>query len=79
LASAFVFVTCGFNQSALVQKRVKQVHGVQAAKLTNGVYDLIIEVQSDNQEKLMRVVDDVKLVSGVRFALTSVIQSQDNR
>lgn len=79
MPSAFVFLTCGANQIATVQNQVKQIHGVLDAKLTTGTYDLILRVQGDDHEKLMQVVGTIKLLAGVKLALTNIIQNPESK
>jgi DNA-binding Lrp family transcriptional regulator len=70
---AFVFVNCGLDQSSAVEKAVKDVQGVLEANLTTGIYDLILKVQADDENKLEEVIKRIKTISGVTSTMTSII------
>lgn len=75
---AFVFVNCiDDDQAAAVEKAVKDVQGVLEANLTTGIYDLILKVQVDDENKLEEVIKRIKAIAGVTSTMTSIIYKAD--
>lgn len=73
---AFVFVECAVGMEEHVKHAVEQVQGVLEAHATSGgVYDLIVKIDSEVENKLREVLQQIKGIQGVGSALTSIVYS----
>lgn len=69
---AFVFVNCVQNQLPELERKVREVSGVVESYSTNGIYDMLLKVKTENDIALRDVINKVKKIRGIASAITSI-------
>ena len=73
MAMAYVLLTSdmGFERDLL--KALKDIPSVSEAFKVYGVYDIIIKVESDTEEDLKELVNEIRLMEKVRSTLMMTV------
>ena len=71
---AFVLVSTEVGQEQDVAAEVKRIPGVREAHVVYGLYDVIVELEGDDQEAIRSVVfSKIRALSHVKSSLTLVV------
>jgi DNA-binding Lrp family transcriptional regulator len=70
---AFVLVNCDMEKSKSVETAVKKVAGVTDVHSTDGIYDMIIRAEGEDESRLREVIKRIKRIAGVTATLTSIV------
>jgi DNA-binding Lrp family transcriptional regulator len=71
MSKAFVLVNTSLGSEDRLQSELKKVEGVVGVHQVYGVYDLVVEVEADSDQKLKEVVfSKIRTVKDVRSTLT---------
>jgi DNA-binding Lrp family transcriptional regulator len=77
MISGLVFANCYLDQDTLAEKTIRQINGVLEVHRTYGVYDLVVKIQAADEEKLNRILRDIRSTQGVQSVLTSIVYRQE--
>ena len=66
----FILFNCDLGAEEYILDELKQVQNISNAYLTFGAYDIIAEVQVENQEEFTKVIADVRKLSRVVSTMT---------
>ncbi|MDA4123541.1 MAG: Lrp/AsnC family transcriptional regulator [Thaumarchaeota archaeon] len=68
---AFVLVNTNLGSEAEVELELKKVGGIVGVHEVYGVYDLVIEVEAESQQKLKEIIfSRIRTLKNVRSTLT---------
>ncbi|MDH3311546.1 MAG: Lrp/AsnC ligand binding domain-containing protein [Nitrosopumilus sp.] len=56
MVKAYVMMTCNLGSEKEVITSLKKIDGVKEAHVTLGLYDVIVQVESDSEEKIREIV-----------------------
>ena len=71
MSKAFVLVNTNLGSEADVESELKKVEGVVGVYEVYGVYDLVIEVEAESQQKLNEIIfSRIRTLKHVRSTLT---------
>ena len=66
----FILFNCDLGAEEYILDELKQVQNISNAYLTFGAYDIIAEVQVENQEEFTKVIGAVRKLSRVVSTMT---------
>ena len=66
----FILFNCDLGAEEYILDELKQVQNISNAYLTFGAYDIIAEVQVENQEEFTKVIAAVRKLSRVVSTMT---------
>ena len=70
---AFLFIECLKEQAESVKRLAKQVQGVsEAHSISTGSYDVIVKVETEDEQNLKDVVQTIKGIAGIMAVITSI-------
>lgn len=73
-AAIFVLVNCEIGKEKEILEELKNVPEVTEAYLLYGVYDLIIKIEGESNEKLKEVLlNKVRKIEGIKTTLSMVV------
>lgn len=78
MISGLVLANCFLFQDDSIQGALRKINGVQQVFRTVGVYDLIIRVQAEDEDKLRQLVRRIKAVDGIQSVLTNIIYKPED-
>lgn len=74
MPSAYVLINCDVGEEESTIKEIGALDGVKNVEQTDGVYDIIVTIQSDNMELLKEAVTwKIKRLPKVRSTVTLVV------
>lgn len=74
---AFIFVNCNVDEGSRAERNVKKVRGVVESHYTSGAYDMILKVKAETESELRDIIKNVRRVTGVGAAITSIVYGND--
>ncbi len=75
--SGFILLNCDLGAEEYIVEELKQMPNIKNAHLTFGAYDVIVEVNTENQQTFDRTVAEIRKLSRVESTMTlSVINSE---
>lgn len=76
MRKAYVLVNTQIGEARMVRDRMLTIEGVTQAECVYGVYDVVIMVEHENNDKLKQIITEkVRQVDGVRSTLTMILTS----
>ncbi|NIM25046.1 MAG: Lrp/AsnC family transcriptional regulator [Nitrososphaeria archaeon] len=66
----FILLNCDLGAEEYVVDELKQMSSVSNAYLTFGAYDIIAEIQTDNQDEFEKTVSAIRKLSRVVSTMT---------
>ena len=73
----FILLNCDLGAEEYILDELKQIQNISNADLTFGAYDIIAEIQVENQEGFTKVIAAVRKLSRVVSTMTlNVIDSE---
>ena len=66
----FILLNCDLGAEEYILDELKQVQNISNAYLTFGAYDIIAEIQVENQEEFTKVIATVRKLSRVVSTMT---------
>lgn len=75
---AFVLVNCDIDRSESIEMAARKIAGVSDVHSTNGIYDLIIRAEVEDESRLAEVIRKIKKMAGIRATLTSIVYNTTN-
>ncbi len=73
-AAIFVLVNCEIGKEREILEKLKNVPEVTEAYLLYGVYDIIIKIEGESNDKLREVMlSKVRRIEGIKSTLTMVV------
>ncbi len=66
----FILLNCDLGAEEYILEELKQVQNISNAYLTFGAYDIIAEIQVENQEGFTKVISAVRKLSRVISTMT---------
>ena len=73
----FILLNCDLGAEEYILEELNQIQDISNAYLTFGAYDLIVEIQVENQEGFTKVIAAVRKLSRVVSTMTlNVIDSE---
>ncbi|MBU0546897.1 MAG: Lrp/AsnC ligand binding domain-containing protein [Patescibacteria group bacterium] len=74
MTKALVLINTKMGEEKEVLKKVKEIGGVKKAYIYYGVYDIIAEVETDDNQKLGKLVTDcIRRIPNVEATITLLI------
>ena len=71
MSKAFVLVNTNLGSEAEVKSGLKEIEGIVGVHEVYGVYDLVIEVEAESQQKLKEIIfSRIRTLKNVRSTLT---------
>jgi DNA-binding Lrp family transcriptional regulator len=61
------------EKSESVERAAKKVSGVVDVHCTDGIYDMIIRAEGEDESRLAEVIRRIKRIDGVTATLTSIV------
>jgi DNA-binding Lrp family transcriptional regulator len=81
MPTAYVVITCDLGHEAEVIRAITNLKGVQEAKGTFGVYDIVVKVVADSMESLRDTITyEMTRIPNIRSKITLIViegQGQD--
>jgi len=73
----FILLNCDLGAEEYIVDELKQMEDVNNAYLTFGAYDVVAEVQTENQDEFEKVIASIRKLSRVVSTMTlNVIQPE---
>ncbi|TRZ69517.1 MAG: Lrp/AsnC family transcriptional regulator [Nitrosopumilaceae archaeon] len=73
----FILLNCDLGAEEYILEELKQMPNIKNAHLTFGAYDVIVEVNTENQQAFDKTVAGIRKLSRVESTMTlSVINSE---
>ena len=73
----FILLNCDLGAEGYIVDKLKQMEHITNAYLTFGAYDVIAEIQTDDQDKFERAIATIRRLSRVVSTMTlNVISSE---
>jgi len=66
----FILLNCDLGAEEYIVDELKQMEDVNNAYLTFGAYDVVAEVQTENQEKFEKIIASIRKLSRVVSTMT---------
>jgi DNA-binding Lrp family transcriptional regulator len=66
----FILLNCDLGAEEYIVDELKQMQDVNNAYLTFGAYDVVAEVQTENQDEFERVIASIRKLSRVVSTMT---------
>ncbi len=66
----FILLNCDLGAEEYIVDELKQMEDVSNAYLTFGAYDVIAEIQTENQEEFAKVIATIRKLSRVVSTMT---------
>lgn len=66
----FILLNCDLGAEEYIVDELKQMQDVNNAYLTFGAYDVVAEVQTENQDEFERVIASIRKLSRVISTMT---------
>jgi DNA-binding Lrp family transcriptional regulator len=74
LRRAFVFVNSDLGSEVELRSEVKKVEGVVAVFLVYGLYDMVVEVEAESDQKLKQIIfSSIRRLKRVKSTLTLAV------
>jgi DNA-binding Lrp family transcriptional regulator len=71
MSKAFVLVNTDLGSEAEVKSELKKLEGIVGAYEVYGVYDLVVEIQAESDQKLKEIIfSKIRTLKHVRSTLT---------
>ena len=70
MQTGFILLNCDLGAEEYIVDELKQMDAIHNAYLTFGAYDVIAEVQTENQEEFERVIARIRKLSRVVSTMT---------
>lgn len=75
--AGFILLNCDLGAEEYIVEELKQMPNIKNAHLTFGAYDVIVEVNTENQQTFDKTVAEIRKLSRVESTMTlSVINSE---
>lgn len=75
--TGFILLNCDLGAEEYILEELKQIPNIKNAHLTFGAYDVIVEVNTENQQAFDKTVAGIRKLSRVESTMTlSVINSE---
>jgi DNA-binding Lrp family transcriptional regulator len=75
--TGFILLNCDLGAEEYILEELKQMPNIKNAHLTFGAYDVIVEVNTENQQAFDKTVAGIRKLSRVESTMTlSVINSE---
>ena len=75
--NGFILLNCDLGAEEYILEELKQMPNIKNAHLTFGAYDVIVEVNTENQQAFDKTVAGIRKLSRVESTMTlSVINSE---
>ena len=75
--AGFILLNCDLGAEEYIVEELKQMPNIKNAHLTFGAYDVIVEVNTENQQAFDKTVAGIRKLSRVESTMTlSVINSE---
>jgi DNA-binding Lrp family transcriptional regulator len=73
---AFVLLNCSIIDKMNVVKALRETDGVLDVFVTSGIYDIILKVRAESEEKLHELVmTKIRIIEGITSSITMVAHS----
>ena len=66
----FILLNCDLGAEEYIVDELKQMQNISSAHLTFGAYDVIAEIQTDNQDEFEKVIATIRKLSRVVSTMT---------
>ena len=70
MIKGFILLNCDLGAEEYIVDELKQMQEVSNAYLTFGAYDVIAEIQAENQEEFAKVIATIRKLSRVVSTMT---------
>ncbi len=70
MIKGFILLNCDLGAEEYIVDELKQMQEVSNAYLTFGAYDVIAEIQTENQEEFAKVIATIRKLSRVVSTMT---------
>lgn len=75
--AGFILLNCDLGAEEYILEELKQMPNIKSAHLTFGAYDVIVEVNTEDQQTFDKTVAGIRKLSRVESTMTlSVINSE---
>lgn len=72
MTTAYVLINTDTGQEYSVYDELKVLGGVVEANIVYGVYDIVVKVKTEDNDKLRKLVEYIRKVKGIRSTLTLI-------
>ena len=66
----FILLNCDLGAEEYIVEELKQMEGVKNAYLTFGAYDVIAEIETENQEGIGKAIAEIRKLTRVVSTMT---------
>jgi len=74
MPSAFIIINCDLGSEEAVLKEIVQLDGVKEVKRVSGIYELVVEVESDSAEALKELIKGkIRSIPRVRSTVSLLV------
>ena len=70
MIKGFILLNCDLSAEEYIVDELKQMQEVSSAYLTFGAYDVIAEIQTENQEEFAKAIATIRKLSRVVSTMT---------
>ena len=70
MIKGFILLNCDLGAEEYIVDELKQMQEVNSAYLTFGAYDVIAEIQTENQEEFAKAISTIRKLSRVVSTMT---------
>jgi DNA-binding Lrp family transcriptional regulator len=76
MSKAFVFLNCDIGSLDTIIDELLTMNGVSYAHRTQGVYDIIVKLESGSQEELRNIIVKMRRIDAVHSSLTLIVTKE---
>jgi DNA-binding Lrp family transcriptional regulator len=74
MPSAYVLINCKIGSEKYIISKLNNLSGVEEVSEVNGIYDIIVKVNSDSIDKLKETITtSIRRIDRVRSTLTLIV------
>ena len=77
MIKGFILLNCDLGAEEYIVDELKQMQEVSSAYLTFGAYDVIAEIQTENQEEFAKAIATIRKLSRVVSTMTLNVTSPE--
>jgi DNA-binding Lrp family transcriptional regulator len=75
---AFVLLNCSIIDKVNVVKALRETDGVLDVFVTSGIYDIILKVRAESEEKLHELVmTKIRIIEGITSSITMIAHNPE--
>jgi DNA-binding Lrp family transcriptional regulator len=76
MINAYILITLQPGRSEKAIEGMRKIENVEKISVVAGEYDIVVRVQVESLEKLLKVTNEIQLIEGVKKTTTQVIEKE---